>query len=236
MNASFRQCRTRVPELMDQAGLDEQTHREALAGLARINWLSATAAQFYRALVALAHEQPQQPLRILDVACGGGDVTIQLARMAARRGAAFEIDGCDLSSYAVRYASNSARDYGVQVGFFQCNALEKLPEGYDVLINSLFLHHLSDEETIGFLQSMARVARKALLVSDLVRSRAGRLLATTVPKIITRSRVVHEDAVRSIDAAYSLTEIHRLIERAGLTNAHIHRAWPSRFFLTWRSP
>ena len=42
------------------------------------------------------------PIRVLDVASGGGDVPIALAKRASRAGIHVEIEGCDVSPEAVR--------------------------------------------------------------------------------------------------------------------------------------
>lgn len=222
------------PEEMDRPGLDAHAHDAALEGLRRINALSLTARHFLRHLKALHSTQPQRPLRVLDIACGGGDVVRSLAMLAARRSLPIEIDGCDLSLHAIRHASEQARRRWVQAGFFRCNALNQMPEGYDVLTSSLFLHHLHYDEAVSLLRRMADSARQMILVSDLLRTRRGMALAALTPKLLTASTVVHEDAVRSARAAFSYAEISTLARDAGLDTAVIHRTWPMRFLLVWR--
>ena len=80
-------ARNRQPELMDQPGLDEGLHSHALRSLAWINWISNTNLMIWSQIRKLAREPGSpRPLRILDVACGGGDVAQRLARQARRAG------------------------------------------------------------------------------------------------------------------------------------------------------
>src|SRR5262245_12066156 len=65
--------RDRQPEVMDQPGLSQESHRSALAALGRINFLSATAGALFAPLARLHGELGARKLRILDVASGGGD-------------------------------------------------------------------------------------------------------------------------------------------------------------------
>ncbi len=74
-----RRCQ---PELMDEPGLDPERHRQALQGLARINWLSASDRILWHPIRALARELAGKPLRVLDIATGGGDVPIRLWQRA----------------------------------------------------------------------------------------------------------------------------------------------------------
>src|SRR5579872_5825095 len=100
--------RNRQPELMDQPGLDEKLHAHALRSLSRINWISRTSAMIWRPIRKLALETNRsRPLRILDVACGGGDVAIGLAKRAARAEMNLRVAGCDINPVAVEHARTS---------------------------------------------------------------------------------------------------------------------------------
>src|SRR5918912_1375115 len=84
--AMFLSRRLLRPEVMDQPGLDPRRHAHALRGLARINFWSGSAGILWPDLAALARETAPRPLRVLDVATGGGDVPIRLWRRARRAG------------------------------------------------------------------------------------------------------------------------------------------------------
>src|SRR4051812_815774 len=79
---SQRRCQ---PEVMDQPGLCPDHHRAALRGLARLN-LFGSAGVLWPALAAMAKRIPGRPLRVLDLATGGGDVPLRLWRRARRSG------------------------------------------------------------------------------------------------------------------------------------------------------
>ena len=82
--AAWLKERRREPELMDQPGLDSAHHFRALRGLGRINLLSNSAGILWPPLVDLARRLSPQPVRVLDVATGGGDLPIRLWRRARR--------------------------------------------------------------------------------------------------------------------------------------------------------
>ena len=100
--------RDRQPEVMDQPGLDPTEHAKALKGLRRINTISRCSAGLFRAIEALSITQPANPLRVLELACGGGDTAIDLALMAKQRGLALEIHACDLNPEAVEISRSNA--------------------------------------------------------------------------------------------------------------------------------
>ena len=131
------------------------------------------------------------------------------------------VDACDISPFAVRYACARAAEKQVEnVSFFRCDVLdEPLPEGYDVVMCSLFLHHLDDETAVALLSKMGAAAKKLVVVNDLRRSTIGYLLAWFGCRILSRSPVVHVDGPRSVQAAFSLAEMRGVAQRSGLQAA-----------------
>ena len=106
--------------------------------------------------------------------------------------------------------------------------------GYDVLISSLFYHHLSEDQVVSLLEKMAAATKHLLIVNDLRRCSAGLLLAHIACRLLTRSRVVHVDGPRSVCAAFTSAEMQVLAHRAGLNDAYVAHRWPCRFLCTWR--
>jgi 2-polyprenyl-3-methyl-5-hydroxy-6-metoxy-1,4-benzoquinol methylase len=226
--------RRRRAEIMDQPGLDRGAHSQALRGLRRINCLSASASILWPEIARLTRHAAGRTVRVLDVATGGGDVPIRLARRARRCGLDVPIDGCDISPTAVAFAATAADTAGVTVGFFPLDALtDPLPGGYDILACSLFLHHLSEEDAVRLLAAMAGAAQSAVLVNDLVRSRAGYCLAWAGCRVLSRCPVVHHDGPASVRSAFRFDEVRALAERAGLAGFRLERRWPGRFLLAW---
>ena len=228
--------RFRQAELMDQPGLEPADHRRALEGLTRINSISRTSAILWRpiALIAAADREEDRTTRVLDVATGGGSTPIALMRRAACRGLNVRVDGCDKSPQAVEFASKEAAARGVQSRFFVHDALNQpLPEGYDVIMCSLFLHHLDGADAIALLERMAAAARRLVLVDDLVRSRLGYLLAYFGCRLLSGSHMVHVDGPVSVAAAFTAREALVMASKAGLRNATLVPHWPQRFLLSW---
>ncbi len=227
-------CRHRQPEVMDQPDLDPQRHTQALCGLARINRWSGSARLLWPPLLDLAR-QVNGPLRLLDVATGAGDVPVRLWLGARRAGLHLDVAGCDRSRCAIEHAQQRARNEGADVRFFTWDALAgPLPEGYDVVVSSLFLHHLDEKQAVDLLGRMGRAARRLVLINDLERSLPGLVLAYVGTRVLSASPVVHTDGPLSVRAAFTSREALKLAEQAGLAGATVERRWPFRFLLTWR--
>ena len=158
MKLPYLRGRHREPELMDAEDLDPARHIKALRALARVNRVSLVAARVWREVLHLSRmshdRQRDEPLRLLDVACGGGDVMVDVARRAHKASVPLVAHGCDLSPVALEHARCEAERWGVAVDFFVRDVVaEGLPGGYDLVCSSLFHHHLSWEDAVELLKS-----------------------------------------------------------------------------------
>jgi len=248
--------RRRQAELMDAPDLDRARHVQALRALARINRLSLTARRVWAEVRRLRREralgeraggrggrdapggwrgQPAStpPLRVLDIACGGGDVLRSVAALATRHRVPVELHGCDINPVALEAARRRAPD----LHFFRLDVRDdSLPGGYDLLCSSLFLHHLADQEAVHLLRSMKEATSRSLLVEDLLRSRLGYGLARLGLATLTRSDVARTDGLRSVRAAFRVDDARALCARAGLEGARVRPCWPQRFTIRWSVP
>jgi 2-polyprenyl-3-methyl-5-hydroxy-6-metoxy-1,4-benzoquinol methylase len=234
--------RRRQAEIQDQPDLQDHLLHQALVGLEHINSWSRTAQILWPSIRDLARRVPlsgegrdrSSPLRILDVATGAGDIPITLWRLGCHHHLPLHIEGCDLNPRTVAFARRRASRQQADVRFFPFDAVnDRLPDKYDVVTCSLFLHHLSDKEATTLLRAMAAAATQLLLVSDLVRSSWGLALAYFATRFLVHSPVNRVDSVRSVRAAFTLEEVIALAEEAGLEGATLRWSWPCRFLLTW---
>lgn len=224
-------------ERMDQPDLDSGLHHAALKGLERVNAISRTHRTFWPAIRRLAAQHPDRPIRMLDVASGGGDVAVRLLLKARSAGVSLTIDGCDISPTALAFAQERAKRNHVDCRFFQFDVMrDDWPTDYDIIGSSLFLHHLSTEVAIYVLTEMARATRSMVVVNDLIRSRYGYWLARYVSQLLSRSPIVHSDGPASVAGAFTIDELRTMATAAGMDSATISRRWPARMLLEWTRP
>ncbi|WP_145062422.1 methyltransferase domain-containing protein [Engelhardtia mirabilis] len=219
---------------MDDPSLPEAEHRAALRGLARLNAWSASDRALFAPIRQLSLELGR-PVRLLDVACGGGDQLVRLARRARRAGIDLRPAGCDLSTVALDVSADRARRAGFEVRFFQRDVItEGIPRGYDVIVCSLFVHHLSDDDAAELFAAIEEASPRLALIQDLRRLKRGALLAAAASRLLTRSEVVRTDSLLSVGAAFELDEIEHMSQQAGMYTSRLRRVWPLRWQLEWR--
>jgi len=220
------------PELMDQIETPRAEHERALHGLRRLNFASGVAGQLWRQITSHCGVTSGRRLRVLDVACGGGDVAANIWKRAQRQGIAVDIVGIDRSPTACEQASKLGRAAGASMKVICTDAVQSpLPSGFDVVMSSLFLHHLSRPDAVMLLAKMGDAGR-LLVVSDLRRSAIGYVVAHAACRLVTRSPVVHYDGPQSVANAFSISEVSELCDEAGLSTAIVRRAWPWRLMIT----
>ena len=146
--------------------------------------------------------------------------------------------GWDMSPVAIDYARTLALRRGVEgVRFELADALrDPIPAGIDVVLCTLFLHHLAEADAAALLRRMREAARAAVVISDLRRTRLGAAFTWAGCRMLSRSEVFRVDGMRSVAAAFTTDEARDLAAAAGLTGAHVRQVWPQRWLLTWRKP
>lgn len=231
--------RTLTPELMDDPAIPANDHAHALRGLARLNKLSGADRILWAPILAEARSMsdPARPVTLLDLATGSGDVPLAIAARAERAGVRLQLSACDISETALALARERAHSLGMTLETLAHDAVRQpVRHRADIVISSLFLHHLNQEDAVSFLRNAAGAATRTLLISDLRRTPLGLAVAWAASRAVTRSPVVHTDAVKSVRAAYTPAEMLDLAAHAGLHGATVRRCWPWRMLLVWRRP
>ncbi|QVL34584.1 methyltransferase domain-containing protein [Telmatocola sphagniphila] len=227
--------REMAAEQMDEPDLNPVLHRQALRGLARLNRFGGAASLIWPEIKKVLGRFPRSPVTMLDVATGSGDVPISLARKLLRSGYSSQVTGLDYSPVAIEEAQKRAKELNLQADFISFDVLrDPLPGQFDIVVCSLFLHHLSEDQIVNLLRKMREATRKILIVSDLDRSGLNLRLVQLAGRMLSRSAIVHNDGELSVKAAFTVTEANDFARKSELPNAIIRKRFPCRWVLTWR--
>ncbi len=224
-----------TPEIMDRADVEESAHLNALEGLRRINVASKAAVQIAEPIVEGANRDGVKRISMLDVACGGGDVPVEVARIAKSAGVDVELILVDRSATALATASETVRGAGIEHRCVRADLAAGWPAlEADVVTCSLFLHHLpSGADVVEFLSKARQIARRRIVISDLRRSRLGYLIAWVGGRVLSRSSIVHHDGPVSVRAAWTMREMRQFAVEAKLEKCDIRSSFPWRMLLIW---
>ena len=136
----------------------------------------------------------------------------------------------DVSEVAIEEQHRVAHSTGVEIENAVHDCLSQpLPGGFDVITCSLFMHHLENREVVKLLQSMESASHQAIVICDLDRSRLNLGLVAIASRLLSRSSVVHHDAICSVKGAFTRDEFRTLAESALLRPVLVESSFPCRF-------
>lgn len=219
--------------------LDERAHDPAVLAhsmeqVAQVNRLLGGTRAVLRAVREVL--PINGPVRIVDVGCGSGDVSAAVADDLLRRGRDATLVAGDLHPQILDLAQQRLRHRSnVAVARLDARALPLRRHAFDVALMSLALHHFEDEEPVAVLRELGRVAR-VVVINDLERcwsNYAGaRLLAAS---LWSNNRLTRHDGPLSVLRSFTAPELVAMAQRAGLSDARVHRRFFHRLVLIARS-
>ena len=211
--------RSSEPELLDLE-TPPMEERERIAGyLAFVNrWLGGTAA------VAHHLRDIKEPVTVLDVAAGAADIPRDLSRRYPN----LKCIAFDRSEWMLALARGVPRIRG-DVRWFPFR-----DRSADYVIATHFFHHLTDDQIVGVLREFDRVARRGIIVNDLLRNR--RALFWIKLFTLGANRYVKYDGPQSVRKAFTVPEIEALARRAGIGWLRVRRHFAHRLTLAGERP
>src|SRR6185503_7419071 len=160
-----------VEELLDAGeGTDDDVARN-LSDLRRINRFLGGTKVVLSALESFARNGEVKQLSLLDVGTGSADIPAAVVEWCKERGINAMVSELDLSERNLRIA-RTRLGINREIELIRADSLN-LPfraRSFDFVTASLFLHHFRDDDVVRLLADFARVARRAIIVNDLVRN------------------------------------------------------------------
>ncbi len=212
-------------ELLDDPRSDPVLVGRELRDIARLNALFGGTRAVVRELKSFfgrrraMGNRKRETWTLLDVGTGSGDIALA-ARAAARQ---LDIDlkaiGLELNPTAARIASAA----GVPTIVADGSALPLGPRSVDVVVASQVLHHLPRPVAVRWIATLDRIARRAVVLADLHRSRMAMAGVWAASVGLAMSGVTRHDAVVSLKRGYTKTEFDEMLRQAGVRTVARYR-------------
>ncbi len=218
-------ARVDTPELLDLGMGTEADVATNLREMWRINrylgGLSALTSHLYPRL--------QHPnMTLADLGTGSGHIPHLLAAWARQRQISLTILGLDVSH---RNLGTVQKNGHVNFILADAGQLPFAKNQIDYFISSLFLHHLQPEQLVHLLRSTFHLARRGIIMSDLVRGWLPMAAFKLIQPIFARNFLTRHDGMVSIRRAYTPAELKTLAHMAGLSHIQVYTHFPWRMTL-----
>lgn len=159
--------RSDTSELMD-GPCDFETFRGCLSDLAQVNVVTLghrATLHFLEDLRRQGRIRRGQTTRIVDVGSGYGDLLRAIDRWGARHGLSLHLAGVDLNPWSAR----AAREVTLRPIEWSTSDVFAYDAPCDVVVSSLFTHHLTDAQIVRFIDWMEARAAVGWFINDLHR-------------------------------------------------------------------
>jgi hypothetical protein len=213
------------PERMDDLDVPQAEVDVAFRFIRRINrWLGGAGA-LVRVLERESRRWPRdRPIRWLDLATGAADIPLAVDRWAQSRGFDLRCTALDHHPACLTIARAAVRDHPrIEVVDGNAFALDAAypSRSFDYVHAGMFLHHLADDDVVRVLRSMRRLAAKAVVWNDLVRSPLSRFGIRCLTAF--SPAIVKDDARLSVEKGFTIAEAREAARWAGLEEVEVRR-------------
>ena len=222
---------TRGTELLDRPDADPRLVEVNLRNIARANrWLGGRRALAWGLHRLQRHLPRGSRLSLLDIGTGYGDLPLYAARWGRRHG----LDIVPIGLERIPVAARIAAANGLPTMLGCASAFPVRPKSVDLVLVSQVVHHFTRDAAAELLRACDRLARRAVIVVDLLRSRAAALGFHLGGRLLAFDGTTMADGLTSIERGLSAPELAAVLRAAGVTG-QVRRVAPFRLVATWRT-
>lgn len=227
--------RVDIEEWIDRPETTVEEIRQSLLDQELVNRVLGGGEATWAHALPLLERAEADPVRVLDAACGGGDISRRIIDDARRLGRRIEVAALDLNEKTIACARQFSQGYPEML-FVVGDALRPpfADRTFDIVILATFLHHLSPDGVVHVLRAMGRLSRGHVIAADLVRSSLAHIGIRLFARFSGFGPVSVHDGAVSVCRAYTPAELAELAKRAGLRDRRIHRHRLYRMTLVYR--
>ncbi len=231
--------RNELSELMDAEDTDFATFRECLVDLTKVNRLTLAyrpTLSFFKRLAASGALPRHRAVSVVDVGSGSGDMLRRIDRWATAHGYKFDLVGIDLNPWSAKTAAQLTQEHP-RLRFVTANIFDYQPAApIDIVISSLFTHHLDNEAVVKFLRWMEANARIGWFINDLQRHPIAYHAFKHASHALSFHHFVQHDGPVSIARAFSDADWQNLLRAADIAGAHVKAYMPFRLCVSQFKP
>jgi 2-polyprenyl-3-methyl-5-hydroxy-6-metoxy-1,4-benzoquinol methylase len=219
-------------EIMDDLTATGPIIDVTLKELETINLLLGGNYVTINGLAKLLNSVPARKFIIADLGCGSGDILKLIRKDLSKKGIEATLIGIDANPNIVAYArQNTNASDDIQYECIDIFSQEFRERKFDVVIGTLFFHHFTSEQLIGFFSQLRSQVSVGIVINDIHRHWFAYHSIKWLTKMFSKSSMVVHDAPVSVMRAFKRSELVDIMKKAGIKTYTIRWMWAFRWQL-----
>lgn len=225
--------RSEETEIMDDLADDSPALFQALKELDIINqWLGGNTITL-QAIKRILKTNSSKTWIIGDLGCGSGEMLLKIAKWCRSQKIAVQLQGFDANPNVILYAQEHCKAYP-EISFHAENIFsEEFKERkFDVLTNTLFLHHFPQNDLVSLLKQFGKQSGK-VMINDLHRHYFAYYSIKWITRFFSKSPMVKNDACLSVWRAFTKKDWKEILQAAEIQEYELAWRWAFRWKLVY---
>lgn len=223
--------RSSAEEIMDDLHCSGEDLHQTLRELESINHLLGGNYVTLNGMDQLLEEtRTSKDLHIVDLGCGSGDLLKLIRRLLDKKKINGVLTGIDANPNVVKFAlSQTPASCRIQYESLNIFSDEFKARKFDIVTGTLFFHHFTTEQLVGFFKQLKSQASLGLIINDIHRHWFSYYSIKWLTQLFSRSRMVRHDAPQSVLRAFTKYELLGIMDQSGIVNFRIKWRWAFRW-------
>lgn len=222
--------RSNQAELMDDFHEDVENLRIVFQDINRVNRILGGNHITVKAVAEMIAKNPQESYTILDMGCGDGNMLREVAKFCRREHIKVRLIGIDLNTNALILAKETSKRFP-EIEFLHQDilTLDTASISCDILMNTLTMHHFTNEQLIVFLNKFIELGKIGVVINDLHRSLWAYYLFKVFSLIFIKTEVAKIDGLISISKGFIKTDLLGYAKDLPSVSHYIKWKWAFRY-------
>jgi SAM-dependent methyltransferase len=178
-----------------------------------------------------------EKLSILEIGCGGGDNLRVIKRYCENKHIAVQLSGVDINPHCIEFSRSRKENEGIEFISSDYKQADPIPKP-DIIFNSLFCHHFTDEEMMEILAWMKEHSNIGFFINDLHRHPFAYYSIKWLTGLFSKSYLVKNDAPLSVLRGFKRKELEKFSKgvltdnaQRSILNVQLKWKWAFRWLL-----
>lgn len=222
--------RSQAIEIMDDLTCSGEVVNQTLRELDTINHLlGGNNVTLNGVKELLKNEKASDTICIADLGCGSGDMLKRIARQHKTSVFKFNLTGIDANPNIIAFAKSHSSHSEIQFEAMDIFSDEFRLKKFDIVLATLFFHHFSAEQLVGFFCQLKNQTRIGIVINDIHRHSFAYYSIKLLTQLFSKSSMVKFDAPLSVRRAFRKKELVDILAKAKIKNYSLRWMWAFRW-------